>query len=140
MMLELHLQRADNTLTVTLGEYTNTIPLVDVALTEEKVKGLYHDAVSYGRALFDQIFRDEAIRNKLASLRANERLVLVAEDPLVASIPWEYLRDQNGKLLASRLNFVRGLPEGRRRESFAFSDALEIVAVPVSPVDEQQGL
>src|SRR5436309_1706314 len=106
-MLELHLQRADNTLTITLGDYTDTIPFADIALTGEKIERMYHDAVGYGRELFEQVFRDEAIRNRLASLRAKERLVLVAEDPLVASIPWEYLRDQNDKLLASRLNFVR---------------------------------
>src|SRR5438093_713496 len=107
-MLELHLQQTDNTLTISLGDHTDTIPFTDIALTEEKIEGLYHDAASYGRALFDQTFRTEASRNKVASLRANERLVLVAEDPLVASIPWEYLRDQNDKLLASRLTFVRG--------------------------------
>src|SRR3989442_4992441 len=136
-MLELHLQRADNTLTISLGDHTDTIPFTDIALTEEKIEHIHHDAASYGRALFDQTFRTEDIRNKLASLRANERLVLVAEDPLVASIPWDYLRDQNNKLLASRLTFVRGLPQTRRQEDFTFSGALEIVALPVSPVDVQ---
>src|SRR5439155_8090616 len=74
------------------------------------------------------------------NLSANERLVLVAEDSLIASIPWEYLRDQNGKLLAARLNFVRGLPQERRRESFSLVGPLDIIAIPVSPVDEPRVL
>ncbi len=135
-MLELVLQRAENTLTVTLGEYTGPIPLIDIAPHANLWQQIYEDAITYGRNLFDKTFRDEQIRTQLASLPANERLLLVADDPLVASIPWEYLRDGNNKLLASRLNLVRGLPNGRRRVAFEYSMPLEIVAVPVSPIDE----
>src|SRR5205085_11875025 len=98
------------------------------------------DAAVYGSDLFKKAFRDEQMHTLLASLPANERLLLVADDPQVASIPWEYLRDQNDKLLAARLNFVRGIPEKERRDSFSFNSSLEIVAIPVSPVDETRVL
>src|SRR5271157_2791954 len=139
-MPELLLQRNEDMIDVVFGEHRASVPLTDVALNEEKIKRIYDDAAVYGRDLFNQTFRDEQMRTMLASLAANERLVLVADDPLVASIPWEYLRDQNGKLLAARLNFVRGIPQEHRRESFSLVSPLEIVAIPVSPVDEPRVL
>ena len=139
-MPELTLHRTENTLKITFGEHHATALWSDVAPYTILGQRIYDDAVTYGRDLFDQTFRDEQMRALLANLRANERLVLVAEDPLVASIPWEYLRDQNGKLLATRLNFVRSLPQESRRESFSLAGPLDIVAIPVSPVDEPRVL
>jgi tetratricopeptide (TPR) repeat protein len=139
-MPELHLHRHESTLEVILDEHRSRFPLADVVLNATTWERIYEDAAVYGRQLFDKTFRDEQLRAMLANLPANERLLLVAEDPLVASIPWEYLRDQNNKLLASRLNVVRGLPEAQRRESFTFTGPLEIIAIPVSPVDEPRML
>lgn len=139
-MPELQLQRVGDALAITLDESITYIPLTDVAPVEEMWRHIYDDAVVYGRDLFDKTFRDEQIRTMLTNLPVNERLLLVADDPQVATIPWEYLRDQNNKLLASRLNFVRGIPEAQRKDSFAFNGPLEIVAIPVSPVDEPRVL
>ena len=139
-MLELHLQRTGDQLTVALGEHSVEIPLTELVSSVSNWQRIYDDAVTYGRELFDQAFPDESMHASLANLPANERLVLIAEDPLVASIPWEYLRDQNGKLLASRLNIVRSLPEEHLRESFSVAGPLDIVAIPVSPVDETKVL
>src|SRR5438874_5500077 len=139
-MPELHLQRTGNELTITLGEQSTTLPFADVALHIDTWESIYKDATAYGRDLFEKTFGDEQLRNRLASLPANERLLLVADDPMVASIPWEYLRDSNDKLLVSRFNFVRGIPEKERRDSFSFNGSLEIVAIPVSPVDEPRVL
>ena len=139
-MLELYLQRTSDQLTVALGEQSVEIPLAELVSNASNWQRIYDDAVTYGCALFDQAFPDESIRASLATLPANERLVLIAEDPLVASIPWEYLRDQNGKLLASRLNMVRSLPQERLRERFSATGPLDIIAIPVSPVDESQVL
>jgi hypothetical protein len=135
-MPELQLQRVGDALTITLGENIASIPFADVAPVEEMWGRIYDEAVIYGRDLFDKTFRDEQMRTMLAELTANERLPLVADDPLLASIPWEYLRDPNSKLLASRLNFVRGIPEGQRKDNFTCNGPLEIIAIPVSPVDE----
>src|SRR6266702_7045688 len=139
-MLELHLQRTGDQLMITLGEHSAVIPLAELVSSASNWQRIYDDAIAYGRDLFDRTFHDEHMRSLLASLPANERLVLVADDPLVANIPWEYLRDQNGKLIAARLKVVRSLPTERRRESFSMTGPLEIVAIPVSPVDEPREL
>src|SRR5437868_6945992 len=139
-MPELQLQRSDELLTITLGDNITSIPLADVAPNEDIWQRIYDDAVAYGRDLFDKTFRNEQMQTLLTNLPANERLLLVADDPLVASIPWEYLRDQNNKLLVSRFNFVRGIPEGQRRDDFMCIEPLEVVAIPVSPVDEPRVL
>ncbi len=110
-MPELQLQLTGDILTIRLGEHTASIPFIDVALNEHSGQQIYDDAAVYGRTLFAKTFRDEQMQAVLTNIRANERLVLVADDPLVAAIPWEYLRDQRDKLLASRLNFVRSVSE-----------------------------
>src|SRR5437588_13020923 len=114
-MLELDLQRTDDQLMITLGEQSVAIPLVELVSNAFNWQRVYDDTVAYGRELFEQTFRDEQMRTLITNLPANERLVLVAEDSLIDSIPWEYLRDQNGKLLASRLTFVRALSHECRR-------------------------
>src|SRR6266849_5454845 len=110
-MPELHLRSTGELLTIALGESITSIPFADVAFNEAKAEHIHEDAIAYGRDLYEKTFRNEQIRALLANLPVGERLLLVADDPLVATIPWEYLRDQNNKLLASRLNFVRGIPE-----------------------------
>jgi CHAT domain len=139
-MLELRLQRRGDMLDVQLGAYTATLPLLDVAVNEMTWQRIFEDAVAYGRDLFDRTFRTEQVRSLLAELPAQERLALVADDPIVAAIPWEYLRDTHGKLLAGRCAFVRGLPPEQRRAAFPFTEALDIVAMPVSPIDEPRTL
>src|SRR5207245_10808802 len=99
--------RYGDQLTVALDEHSVEIPLAELVSNASNWQRIYDDAVTYGRDLFDQTFRDEHICTLLTNLSSNEHLVLVADDPLVANIPWEYLRDQNGKLLAARLNVVR---------------------------------
>jgi len=142
-MPELMLQRTGATLIVTLGEYTASIPLGDVVPDASTWQRIYDDAPAYGRNLFDRTFPDEQFRALLSDLPAGERLVLLADDPLVAANPWEYLRDSNDKLLVSRLNFVRSISSvsaAQRQAGSSFTGALEIIAIPVSPVDETRVL
>ena len=110
-------------------------PGLEVALNEQTAQRIYDDAGAYGRTLFEQVIRDEALRSALLELPANERLALHIEDPEVAAIPWEYLRGPNDILLAARLNMVRYV-EGQQRPLPDTMQSLSIVAVPVSPVDE----
>ncbi len=118
-MAELHLKRTDDILTVTFGEHNLSVPWADVALKKGTGQHIYDDAGEYGRTLFGHVFRDESLRSALLALRSNERLVLVTEQPEVAAIPWEYLRDPNNNtLLALRLNLVRGVPEGSAAARF----------------------
>jgi len=74
---------------VTIGEHSSSIPLAEIVPGASTCQRIYDDAVAYGRDLFDHTFREEQMRTLLANLPANECLILVADDPLVASIPWE---------------------------------------------------
>lgn len=137
-MPELHIQRVDEQLEITFGEYRSTVAWADIA--SWKPEYVEKNAEAYGHRLFVQITQDASLRNALTGLRRNTRLVLVAEQPEVAAIPWEYLRlpeASGGLLLATRYNFVRGIPEGQRQDSIALDSSLTIVAVPVSAVDER---
>ncbi len=88
-MPELHVRRTGNTLSVTIGEHSSSIPLAEIVPGASTWQRIYDDAVACGRDLFDHTFREEQMRTLLANLPANERVVLVADDPLVASLPWE---------------------------------------------------
>ncbi|HEY1350021.1 MAG TPA: tetratricopeptide repeat protein, partial [Ktedonobacteraceae bacterium] len=139
-MVELLFQRTGDQVVVRCGEYTTTVPLVSLAPTASTWQAIYDNAPVYGKNLCEAAFPDECMRSLLASLPREERLVLVAEDPLLASVPWEYLRDQQGKLLAARCSLVRGLPEQQRRDPPSLNPSLEILALPVSPLDEARVL
>src|SRR5947208_2686663 len=104
-MPELYLQHTGDNLEITFNEYHASVPWADIAPNEETGKHIYEDASGYGRNLFNVILQDEGLRSALTTLDVNERLEIVAEDYQVAAIPWEYLRDQNNKLLSSRFNF-----------------------------------
>ena len=139
-MPELVLQHTADILEVTFGGHQSTVPWADVAPHAATSQRIYDDAVAFGKALFELVFPDGSLRTALNSLRANERLLLVIDDPLVAAIPWEYLRDSQGKLLASRLTLVRAASEAHHNEALDFTRPLHIVAVPVSPVDDPRPL
>lgn len=139
-MPELHLRRTGDLLTITIGEHHTSIPWKDVAPNEHTGQHIYEAADDYGRSLFEKLTRDEDLRSALVALPANKRLALVTDDPEIAAIPWEYLRDSDNILLASRLNLVRYVPLDRSYPSVDTSQALTIVATPVSPVDEPRVL
>src|SRR6266702_940538 len=108
-MPELMLQRAGDVLEVIFGEHHASVPWTAVAPDVTTGQRIYDDAISYGKDLFEKTFPAGPLRTALTTLRANERLVLVIDDPLVAAIPWEYLRDAEGRLMAARLNLVRSV-------------------------------
>src|SRR5579884_3707031 len=126
-MPELHLQRTGEnlaSLTITLGDISASLPWADVAPDEMMGQRIYFDAVKYGHDLFDTTFRDESLRTALSNLRTNERLVLVTTDQPIASIPWEYLREPDDRLLATRLTLVRSVPEARANPGLDFTKPL----------------
>src|SRR6266699_3948317 len=139
-MPELAMQRIEDTLEVTFGEHHAPVPWTAVAPDGATGQHIYDDAIAYGKELFEKAFPAGSLREALTTLRANERLVLVIDDALVAAIPWEYLRDPEGRLLAGRLNLVRSVPVARQNAELDFSLPLHIVAVPVSPVDDPRVL
>src|SRR5947207_15742562 len=105
-MPELAMQRAGDTLEVTFGEHHVSVPWTSVAPDATTGQRIYNDAIAYGKDLFEKTFPAGLLRADLSSLRTNEPLVLVIDDPSVAALPWEYLRDPEGRLLAARLNLV----------------------------------
>src|SRR2546425_13229662 len=105
-MPELVLQRTADILEVTFSEQHASVPWADVAPNATMGQRIYADAIAYGKALFEKTFPAGPLRTALTALRANERLVLVIDDPHVAAIPWEYLRDPEGRLLAGRYTVV----------------------------------
>jgi len=139
-MLELSLQRHGDTLEVTLSDVHAALPFAAVALNATTWERIFADAVTYGRALYDAVFPTDELRQRLSALPAQERLLLVADDPPVAAIPWEYLRDPAGKLLAGRLPLLRGIPPAQRRAAPSLPPSVEIIAVPSLPVDEPHQL
>ncbi len=137
-MPELHIQRVDEQLEITFGEHRSTVAWADIASwTPEDVE---KNAEAYGHTLFEQITQDMGLRDALTAFPRHKRLVLVADQPEVSAIPWEYLRlpeASGGLLLATRYNLVRGIPEGQRQEGVVLDGVLRIVAVPVSAVNER---
>src|SRR5260370_1417508 len=112
-------------------------PVATDATTGQRI---YDDAVAYGKTLFEKTFAEDSLRQALTALRANERLVLVIDDPVVATIPWEYLRDAEGRLLAARLTLVRSVSQVQQNAEVDFRLPLHIVAIPVSSVDDARVL
>ncbi len=139
-MTELHLQRTEDTLEVTFGEHSASVSWADVAPNATTGQSIYDDAISYGKNLFEKTFPSGPLREALAALRANERLVLVIDDPVVAAIPWEYLRDPEDRLLAAHLTLVRSVSGAQHNEELDFTRPLHIIAIPVSPVDDARVL
>src|SRR5712691_1800448 len=135
-MPELAMQRTGDALEVTFGEHRAPVPWSDVVQDADIGQRVYKDAIAYGKELFEKTFPAGPLRAALGALRANERLVLVIDDPSVAAIPWEYLRDPEGRLLAGRLNLVRSVSGAQQSTELDFTLPLHIVAVPVSPVDD----
>src|SRR5947209_13161670 len=139
-MPELHLQRTDDILTIRLGEQSAPVSWSDVAPDAAMGQRIYDDAIVYGKDLFEKTFPAGPLRAALIGLPTNERLVLVIDDALVAAIPWEYLRDPEGRLLAARLNLVRSVSGAQQNAELDFTLPLQVIAVPVSPVDDPRVL
>ena len=138
-MPELQLQRNGDVLETHFGElHASTLwsNITTLQLTAENV----HE---YGHDLFDQVTQEAQLRAALINLPEDARLMLLAEEPEVMAIPWEYMRlpeSEGNLLLAARNIFVRGIGESNRKDAVVPASPLTIVAVPVSPVDEEQVL
>ena len=73
----MHLQRAGDQLTVTLGEQTVSVPITDMIPDASTWQRIYDDAVAYGRELFDRTFRDEQMRTLLAKRTNYPRIMFM---------------------------------------------------------------
>lgn len=143
-MPHLSLSRSDDQLIVRLDDREARAPWAGVAILAMQPHRRQDDPVGYGRALFNLIFADDALRQALDALPTGARLLLTTDDPLLAGLGWEYLRDREGRLVAGRLSLVRGLPPAERPatsgDPLAGAEGLEIVAIPVAPADDPRPL
>jgi tetratricopeptide (TPR) repeat protein len=137
-MPELRFQRSGDQLITSLAEREQSVAWSDVAPTDTTAARIRNEAAKYGRDLFDTVFSGE-LSGVLSDMRPGERLLLVADDPAVGAVGWEYMRDGKG-LLAEQYTLVRGIPEAERKDGHAFEPPLEILAIPVSPVNDAHGL
>ena len=90
------------------------------------------DPVAYGAAVYTALFgADTAASKALESLP--ERLVIVATDPDLHSVPWEYAHGPNGWVV-TEVPFVRGLPGDKRVVAASVDQPLHVVVVPSHPL------
>lgn len=88
------------------------------------------DPVGYGKALFSALF-PEGSPARSAYDAQPERILLVAVDPDLQSVAWEYLYGPHGYVVCET-HFVRGIPSGRR-ELPASLGPLQVIVVPSNP-------
>ncbi len=120
------------------GRFSHHFNLGDLVPNEKKPGGLPQplaDPQTYGRAVYEALFPTG--RPSAAALAARpERILLVAGDNALQSIPWEYAHSAADGYLVRRCAFVRGLPPEQRGAPPDLSQtALHITAVPSDPLD-----
>jgi tetratricopeptide (TPR) repeat protein len=96
--------------------------------------------MAYGETLYAALFPANSLAHKQLLTRP-ERLLLVATDPVLEAIPWEYSYGLFGSkqesmpgFLVLECAFVRGLPEVMRIPTPALNGGMHIVAVPSHPL------
>jgi tetratricopeptide (TPR) repeat protein len=90
------------------------------------------DPVGYGKMVYMALFgADTAASKALEALP--ERLVIVATDPDLHSVPWEYACGPNGWVV-TEVPFVRGLPGDKRVAAAGVDQPLHVVVVPSHPL------
>jgi hypothetical protein len=113
---------------------------------EEKTRSILHDPVAYGKKLYAALFPPNSIAQQ-ALATMPERLLIVASDPLLDAIPWEYVygpyrADDStspgyaGNFLVLECPFVRGLPTSQRISPPLLTQSLHIVAIPSNPLSD----
>ena len=103
---------------------------------ERGLPGPFEDAAAYGRALFAALFAPGSAASAALSREYEQeqgRVLLVAADEVLESIPWEYVYGPDGFLVCD-LPFVRGLPREQRIAPPERVGGLHIVAVPSNPL------
>ena len=96
---------------------------------KEKIEKL---VIAYGTALYVALFPPGSPAQQALDRRP-ERVLLVAADPDLDAIPWEYVYGPDGFLVCD-YPFVRGLPPKQRIPAPEQLGSLHIVAVPSNPL------
>jgi tetratricopeptide (TPR) repeat protein len=104
------------------------------------------DPIAYGKKLYAALFPPNSIAQQ-ALAEMPERLLLVAPDPQLDAIPWEYVYgsfgpddptspDYTENFLVLECPFVRGLPTPQRIAPPSTDQSLHIVAIPSNPLSD----
>lgn len=113
---------------------------------EQEAGIIFDDPAAYGKKLYTALFPPNSISQQaLASMP--ERLLLVAPEPLLDAISWEYVygpygthdpttSDHSESFLVLECPFVRGLPTSQRITPPSQGQSLHIVAVPSNPLSD----
>jgi tetratricopeptide (TPR) repeat protein len=105
------------------GQFSHTFDLPDMP----------PDPVETGARLFAALFTDRSPARAAWDARP-KRILLVAEDPELDAIPWEYLYGPDGFVILD-VAFVRGLPVARRQPVPDLAGVpLHIVVLPSNPI------
>jgi len=122
--MEIILTRKQKEVTVVCdGSFSHTFSLAK----------LPDELIQLGRYLYNSLFPKDSLSCR--TLMAHpKRILLVAEDPMLDAIPWEYLHGPNGFIVLD-FDFVRGLTADNRRPADNLIDtSLHIVAIPSNPI------
>jgi tetratricopeptide (TPR) repeat protein len=139
--MELTLTRQEATLTQISvscdGQLSHNFDLHTVIPGDEHgLPGPFENAAAYGTALFAALFTPGSAASNALSLEYQQeqaRILLVAADETLETIPWEYAYGPDGFLVCD-LPFVRGLPREQRIAPPERVGSLHIIAVPSNPL------
>jgi hypothetical protein len=90
------------------------------------------DPVGYGQALFAALFPPDSLARQVYE-RNSDPILLVATQPEVQAIAWEYLYGPQGFVVCER-PFMRGLPPDQRISPPSDIGALRVVVISSNPV------
>jgi CHAT domain/NACHT domain len=113
---------------------------------EQEARIIVDDPATYGKKLYTALFPPNSIAQQ-ALAHLPERLLIVASEPVLDAIPWEYVYgpygtndptapDYTENFLVLECPFVRGLPTSQRITLPPLDQSLHIVAIPSNPLSE----
>lgn len=114
------------------GEPSHRFELAMVFPFEAASDAPLADPVAYGKLAYLALFGADSPASK-ALETLPERVVLVADEPALQAVPWEYAYGPN-EWVVTEVPFVRGLPAGKRQAAAAVDQPLHAVVVPSNPL------
>ena len=146
-MLELTLKHKRNSQAQILldGKESHKFDLDDLRLSEEETIAFANDPTEYGQKLYNALFQKNSSAEKaLRALPKNDvgqrRIILVAEDSVLDSVPWEYASNE-GNWLGAQYTLLRALPAKERPQLTDIQPVprLPIFFTPANPLVDERG-
>jgi tetratricopeptide (TPR) repeat protein len=128
-------------------QYSHTADLHPLLFqNEQEARIIFKDPAAYGKKLYAALFPPNSIAQQ-ALADMPERLLIVAPEPQLDAIAWEYLYGSFGtddpaspesteNFLVLECPFVRGLPTSQRISLPPIDQSLHIVAIPSNPLSD----